>query len=723
MATTQLESLFGNMFDNADDALFELAHKTSSETDQTMYFDSMREVRIQRRGMEAQFAKKFQEGFRKLYLPEDEAAEEVGGEEPGLSGLSLMQDDELEEAVAVRGMVSKATNQNAESLAALTQRAAHLIPSKTVTDTNNPLGPQRLCEAFSYACNLLALDIRAKLVVYKLFERYVLGNIDELYDEANQLLIEKGVLPQIGGVRKIRKSSSGAGPKSPDQEKASKSSDKQSGSEKDDAELFDFLRGLLSDSGITGKGSGLPVEQGPVLPRDDLVHMLSTIQHQNQDISNMVSMQAQQLDLRQALHNQIQQFTAANQARSIGRVDDDVINLVSMLFEFILDDHNLSSPMKALLARLQIPLLKVAILDKSFFSRGGHPARKLLNELATAALGWSETADLSRDKLYLKISEVVGKVLNEFDDNVSLFQDLLDDFTEFVEVEKRRASLIERRTRDAEEGMGRTQQARALVGEILNSKAQGKNLPAVAVELLREGWSNYLFLIHVKDGVESSKWQDALQTVDDLIWSVQPAKDKERSGELLKLIPGLLQRLRKGLADASFSKARMRILFKDLETIHLECLRAPSQQQKPSARVIQPEENSAAGQPPGSAKPDAIIASPVIIDKENLPPIEEVTESPAEEQDEHLARVDALSSGTWVELIHNDKKQRAKLVAVIKSTGKFIFVNRVGMKVAEKTRMVLAQEFRDQAISILDDSLLFDRALESVIGNLRQLKA
>ena len=40
--------------------------------------------------------------------------------------------------------------------------------------------------------------------------------------------------------------------------------------------------------------------------------------------------------------------------------------------------------------RLQIPVLKVALSDKNFFNRGGHPVRKLLNELALSAIGWTE---------------------------------------------------------------------------------------------------------------------------------------------------------------------------------------------------------------------------------------------------------------------------------------------------------------------------------------------
>ena len=128
------------------------------------------------------------------------------------------------------------------------------------------------------------------------------------------------------------------------------------------------------------------VDDGPMLSNDDLLNLLSTIQVQSQPASNRADLPSQPLDVRQSLFNLVNQNP---QPQGIGRIDDDAINLVSMLFEFILDDRQLPTPMKALLARLQIPMLKVVVLDKSFFSRGGHSARRLLNELATAAIGWN----------------------------------------------------------------------------------------------------------------------------------------------------------------------------------------------------------------------------------------------------------------------------------------------------------------------------------------------
>src|SRR5690554_7459077 len=93
-----------------------------------------------------------------------------------------------------------------------------------------------------------------------------------------------------------------------------------------------------------------------------------------------------------------------------------------MLFEFILDDYNLSSPVQVLISRLQIPILKVVIKDKSFFSKTTHPARKLLNSLARAGIGWSSSDEKGRDKLYDQIHTVVQRILDEFEGDISLFR-------------------------------------------------------------------------------------------------------------------------------------------------------------------------------------------------------------------------------------------------------------------------------------------------------------
>jgi hypothetical protein len=41
------------------------------------------------------------------------------------------------------------------------------------------------------------LELQARLIIYKLFDRFVMNNLDMLYGEVNHQLIQAGVLPQI----------------------------------------------------------------------------------------------------------------------------------------------------------------------------------------------------------------------------------------------------------------------------------------------------------------------------------------------------------------------------------------------------------------------------------------------------------------------------------------------------------------------------------------------
>src|SRR5690606_18923355 len=446
------------------------------------------------------------------------------------------------------------------------------------------------------------------------------------------------------------------------------------------------------------------------------------------------------------------------QPARLNQMDEDVINLVSMLFEFILNDNQLPASMKALIARLQIPMLKVAILDKSFFGKEGHPARRLLNEIATAAIGWNEKPENEPDPLRDRVEAIVHQLLNDFDDNIQVFEEILNDFQSFVQTEQRRRQLVEQRVRDAEEGRAKAELARREVQQVLDGLIGERRLPDVALKLLREAWSNVLVLLHLKHGVESEAWSKATGLAQDLIWSVCPPEEPEARRKLLQMIPVLVKGIREGLATTSFNPFEMDKLLKELEAFHLGVLRRLSAKKAPAApteqapqALAQPQEAESAepvAEPqaknqaiePGPVAQTLEAPEPVVAEAAPQPqspePVQAEAEAPepavvtaapeaepvalAESDLEYLQQVDNLRVGCWVEFHEDaDKKFRAKLAAIIRATGKYIFVNRTGVKVAEKTREGLAIELREGQVSLLDDGLLFDRALEAVIGNLR----
>ena len=770
-AAQQLKLAMQALFDNADDSLFQMADRAVSNAEQNAFFEAMRDLRLKRKSIERGFLQKVFETFSTL------TQYEIG--KPQLDpvapdSLSLVQNEELEETVAVDAMVGKVMSRDGVPLGHLTTRLNTLI-SKKIDDKSNPLGPRMLCEAFVDSCRRLGVEIKVKLIIFKLFEKYVLADLEQLYAEANQSLVAAGVLPELKSAP-VRRNPSAA--------RSGAARSPQGGSDgaldgEASGETMQEVFGALQELLVQVRGSVAPPRQiaGDSLPisSNDLLRLLS---HMQQRVP--VSAESDDFDLRSQLAGLLERVSAkSGKARVVGEVDEDVINLVSMLFEFILDDRSLPDSLKALIARLQIPMLKVAVVDKTFFSRGSHPARRLLNEIASAALGWSAHDDAQRDSLYQKIEQIVQRLLNDFVDDSSIFSELLADFLAFTGDERRRSELLEQRTRDAEEGSAKAELARREVEHALNERLLGKVLPEVVVRLLREAWSKVMMLTCLKHGNESEEWQAVLTTMDDLIWSVEPHEEPEARLRLLEMVPGMLKALREGMSSAAFDPFATGEFFSQLEALHVQAFqrfkrqmedaeRAARRQREREERARLRAEQAAQAELAARERAERLaeaernnqpveeeLALPLL----ELPPIEEEPEEPeviepepidvplmvevveeivllapgetrsAEpeaalpDDDEAVLKVDELRVGSWVEIQEDEEhKLRCKLAAIIKPTGKFIFVNRTGMKVMEKTRMGLAVEFRRGAVRLLDDALLFDRALESVIGNLRRLK-
>ncbi|WP_339479058.1 DUF1631 domain-containing protein [Pseudomonas sp. RL_5y_Pfl2_73] len=697
-AAQQLRQGLQGLFDNADDTLFEMADRARDDIEQNLYFEAMRDLRLKRKSIEREFIEQFFGTFVSLAQYDLTHATLA----PALAPDSQAQrsQDDLERHLAVEAMVTRVLRRDGVSLEQLTARLGVLL-ARPLANQHNPLSPALLCEKFLQAGRNLGVEIKVKLILLKLFERYVLSDCDQLYTEANQLLAATGILPELKVTLTRRASDRTEDNPGPNAEMAAKPSD----AEVDDSvqEVFAALQKLL----MQVRGSVAPTLEPSVAPQPistrDLLRLLS---HLQQYVPAPTV--HDEFDLRSQLEQLLTRVSVrSGKSRVVEGADEDVINLISMMFEFILDDHNLPDSFKALIGRLQIPMLKVAVQDKSFFSRGNHPARRLLNEIAAAAMGWGDCDDHQRDSLYLRIEQVVQRLLNDFVDDPAIFSELLADFLAFTSDERRRSELLEQRIRDAEEGRAKAELARHRVEGTLNLVMMGKVLPQAVVEFVQHAWSQVLLLTCFKHGKYSAEWQADVLTLEQLIWSVRPHDESGAGLRLLAMVPELLKALREGLNRSAFDPFATSEFFSELEALHVQALermgQATEQAQSFTSPVMVEVLEKIVLRPPQKSAGESVAV--------HLPA-----------DDVGLLQVDQLHLGSWVEFQEDDDNTlRCKLAAIIEATGKYVFVNRTGLKVLEHGRSSLALEFRRGAARLLDDTLLFDRALESVLGNLRQL--
>jgi len=780
---SHLKKLMARFFERIDDTFFKLADQAQTNSDQSAFFDAMREIRLKKSAIEDDFLDAYYHDFLFAEKDEDKTDSVIG-----CDSLSIVGEEEREEQVAIENISNRIKNEVGLDLEHLTLRFDALLPTFAVNENNNPVGAIRLAHNFARSCECLELDIGRKLVLYKIFEKQVLSQVKSMLAAANKYLIEQGVMPDLSAARPVNSTrSAGATGASASDRRVDSAGQHGSGQADFDSDSGPQIDTMALMAQVQKHMPGFDVQEArslPVLRQSSLLNALSVAQ------DSFAHNKEQAIPVNEAglinFVNLIQRMMRGKDGQPRARIDQsdqDAINLVTMLFDFILEDRQLEAPVKAILGRLQIPLVKVALADMSFFNKGGHVARRLLNDLAMAAVGWTEKGPGVNDPFLKKLESIVLKVVNGFNDDILVFEEALSEFHQFQDAEKKRRVMLEQRIKDSEEGKARTDNAKRLVQNDLNDLLSGHTLVDFIVNLLRDGWSNYMVLLSLKGGSENSddshhsvsaEYIAARELAAELIasTSLESERDILLMDEVEELVKGMkngllqtanmtheLELTLNELRDCIIDSNQLRLaeqMVADAEPVEVAPIITPaplvdggsggassgtnraghSEQGQSSdecsalassrpAEVVDYTHLKAGSQARQSTPVAAIPESPradrpVVLDSPKIALLNEEVDPAAEVEPGYLEFVERLSVGSWVE-IHDteDKKYRCKLAAIIKSCDKYIFVNRMGVKVAEKTKVRLAKDISNKSVCLLDDGLLFDRALESVISSLR----
>jgi hypothetical protein len=752
IALKRANGLVSTLFENVDDALFHLAERAESNAVQVQFFDGMREVRKKRQLVERLFQEQlarifgeFADGKLRPVRPE------LGNTSSG--GLSLVDDQELEESLAISSMVAKAENRLARSLYLVNQRLSVIIGGGAVEDASNPIGPAPLCQAFRLAMQEFELNLQVKLIIYKLFDRYVMAGLEPLYEEVNLELIRAGVLPQArpqlpqqGAQRRAPTSGAPASGEAPARDgtepAVAQSGGTYAGASYDpmaaelQAELYNTVRNLLAarrhSSDVISDAEQF-AGTGPMVPNlspTDLLSALTILQTQTQAPQahvNAVADAAQAVQqIKQELLEQVQRLGGgATSGHHVSSADEDTIDLVGMLFEFILRDRNLPSEIQALVGRLQIPYLKIAILDKHLFAQKSHPARRLLDAVAEAGKTWTPESDVD-NKMFDRIKAVVETVLSDFDDDLSVIEHELASFEQFMHQHRRRAELAEQRAAEVTRGREKLHTARRDAAREILLRIGNRELPPVIHNVLSRPWANYLVLTELRHGSGSDEWKNALRFADEFVWSALPKNTDAEKARLHALLPQLEKALRHGLGTVAYHEGDVRALMQELSQFYQGLLKGESFELKTAQEVIASNAvaEASSSEEGGTSSPEPAAQSPVeevVMNPASIEP--EVVES-SDIDDASLEAARQMKVGSWIEFVdESGNRERAKLSWISPISSKYLFVNRRGLKVCDKTVNALANELRNGSAILLEEVPLFDRALDAIVERLRQTHA
>ena len=666
LADGDLQQLLATLFDRVDDSLFAMAERASVNSDQNLYFEAMRDLRLARGGVLTRYKGEFTGGFELMV---------GGGNSASLksSRFTLVRDSELEENVAIESMVARARNRFGDELSLLSLRLDRLISTQVVDEGNNAISPEKVCTAFMMATADVNIDIRMRLLLLKLFEKEVLSQIDTLYSKLNSFLADMGILPNV----KLAKN----------EDKENANFEHQYDDEGESDEVFSTLQQLVRNK---RKQDGADIVNNEdvnnvtVIRRNTVVTALSSLTQSSTDLAvdeaGYISQMPEQIDLKHTMLEMFNDNTAADSRHELSTTDADTIDVVSMLFNVLNDDKSMALPIRALFNLLQIPMAKVALLDKSLFSQKVHPARKLIDELVASGLGWKPGVEASRDFYYKKIREIVELVLTEFSDDIHLFQHALADFMIFRDVETKRRAIAAQRLIERGKGQARAEAGNDFVKREIAARIDSITLPVRVRDTIKFYWSKLLFMIYLRDGEEGENWLAAIKVVDELVWSLAAKTTAPDKSRLARLLPGLKRSLYNGLTRMEMGHFEMNRLFDELEKCH--GLSANGQSRWGLA----------------------------VKNTDNL------QDSMGEIED--IKVLSNVTEGAWFELNNKEGGYLYRLTVIIDPPGKYIFIDRSGRDVQTYSRAELAEKIVENAVEQIDDRLFFDRAMSVLKENL-----
>ncbi len=416
-------------------------------------------------------------------------------------------------------------------------------------------------------------------------------------------------------------------------------------------------------------------------------------------------------------HNVLRDLQQSPLGQRVSQLESMTIELVAMLFDFIFETKDLPDGIKALIARLQIPVLKAALLDAAFFAKKEHPSRLLVNELAQAGLGWSPAMGAD-DPLYRKLDEIVHRILDGFSDDLAIFEDMRAALLEFLQEEETAAELNIQTSADEVTDSDRRQLATSIARSEVERRIEGRGLPQFLAMFLRTRWVRALERNYLEEGEESDSWRQRLATLEDLVWSVQPKKNAEDRKRLVALLPSLLKRMTSGLQPITWEPGEREEFMAHLVEAHAAAVKpsaatsaSPTTDVAEQARA-QAEQAKAAGDAVAAAKAERLAEA-------MAPAAPAPLETPSIIQDQYLEIAQSLDRGMWVEFEDADGQLSfAKLAWVSPLRGTYLFTNRQGHKALSLNAHELAQRFRDDNARLVEAEPLIDRAFTNLMANI-----
>lgn len=511
-----LDQGFRKHLEAADAVLMEFADKAENINMQNHFFDAQREIWLKTENMTLDFHNLLEKQLEKA--PDTLNQEKTPFEDESLDLLNL---DIYEKNLALKTLAEKSVIENTHALYALRQRLTVIYGGIPIDMEHTPAAPEQICSVFSHCIDRLSLENDAAMVLYTLFDKYVMSLLPGVYDALNQQLIQAGILPtlkyqvkiagDLGIPAKAEKDAAASEPKATTQQP-------QSSAELGD-ETLSRIQGLLANNRAR-TNPRTPLLAGiKAATNQEIINTISTVPENRETALPSeieIGQPVDQLNIDRKLLGRIQDSLAGQRdkvKRQVGldRINDqqeDVIDVVGMLFEQVLDHEGIPGIVKALLGHLHTPYIKIGLRDENFFRNKEHHAREFLNQAIEASISWIDEKDLNQG-IYPLLRNTVHQIVKFRRQTQKDFIEFQDQLASEVERLSRKSLLLENRSQETEKGKAQLVRAKEMAQRATEDVFSGHKITADCKQFIDEVWVDYLTLVLLRHQgkQDTAEWQ------------------------------------------------------------------------------------------------------------------------------------------------------------------------------------------------------------------------
>lgn len=690
------------LFHSLSTGLAKLSIETSNdlfEMDKRVTMEEVSEFRSKR----SEWVKAFDAGLRDLFEKRLNGTRRKGRRPDALQvfdALRVVSDNDASKQNALERISRRLEEAAKPEFDALEWRVSVLFGESPGRDVDNPFGPAYLLDAIGMTSRSIYVEPR----IWKpLMERVVsdlIPALNKTYLQLNRLLAQRRILPEIGAVLRARSDLRPA----------------------DDGRLLPLIDRLINDihpnlqawrtldlsaaAAATYRLAPLPsnpYQAATVSVPQQLSKSKGSFPQLNaMMVCGTLSAVMETLDRWQRTDpldeylrmnpsigfdpgttpvNRIPWIHAAIAPKVAEEGNRSIMDVVGFLFDYLFHDPSIPPSFRKIFEGLQVPFLKAALLDPAMFTDKKNPARRLLDELAAAAICADDDQDYAAS--YGKYAaKVVSAIKAEFVMDMDVFAYACEMLGKFSDQWQQRTAKTMQPQVDAGLAAETRDAERLRVRVLIRDKLSGINVPFDIRTFVGTVWADYMTKLRLAEGVTSDAYSASVRVMDDMLWSITAKRRSGQKAKLSVMIPPMVRDLRSGAAAVQVSEEKMECFLHVLYNLHMA--------------AINPAEVK-----PAPARPAGALSAA----SSELRQIENLHDFVAD-----------LVLGTWLAFNQGGAIVKLRLSWISPWRATYIFANRSGSTLKVFTPEELAWEMSTGRVALIREPVpLFERAMSATL--------